>query len=102
MGAGLQSLVHDSASPYRAGMYVHSNSSSEMPVPRPSEEILQNRIFLLYADGRVSRMTIHINDAGLNPPRIQSMLKKAFGRNRIPIRRQQKLDCVSARVNGTV
>jgi hypothetical protein len=47
-------------------------------------------------------MTIHIDDSRLNLPRTQCKLKKAFGRNQIPVRRQQKVDCVSGRIDGAV
>ena len=47
-------------------------------------------------------MAIHIDDSGPDLPRTQCELKKAFGRDQIPIRRQQEIDCVSSRINGAV
>jgi hypothetical protein len=47
-------------------------------------------------------MAIHVDEPGPDLRRTQCEPKKAFGRNQIPLRRQQEIDRVSSRINGAV
>ena len=60
------------------------------------------RLLQLSDGGRVSWMAIHIDHSRPDLPRTQGKPKKAFGRNQIPVRRQQEIDGVSGRINGAV
>jgi hypothetical protein len=70
--------------------------------PAPAVPAQRARLLQLSDGGRVSWMAIHIDDSRPDLPRTQRKPKKAFGRNQIPVRRQQKVDCVSRRINGAV
>lgn len=57
--------------------------------------------------GRISGMIVEIDDkqpgtpAGYLP-HSQHEPEDAFGRNQIPFRRQQDIDCISGRINGPI
>ena len=53
--------------------------------------------------GRIRGVPIDVDDSWLNPPRLRNRkLEKAFRRNRIAVWREEEVDGVASRVDGSV
>jgi hypothetical protein len=60
-------------------------------------------VFQLLDSGRVCRMAIHVDNAGLNPPGLrEGKLEKALRRKGITVWREQEINGIASRVDGAI